>query len=167
MNWFIIIIIVVVVIVGAASPITCSAARWGIIFAQLFLGWGNQPRPVQLFCSRACCCSPGTSWGFQTKACFFRNVPHFDPGPVASWHVWLPRSPPVTGRMLRSRYPQAEPGQASRLPLNPHYSPRITLTLSLRPSQAVADAIPATKTRRPEPSFRANGSPLLLGWTPP
>lgn len=33
-------------------------------------------------------------------------------------------------------------------------------------SQAVADAVPATKTKRPEFSFRSSDSPVLLGWIP-
>ena len=75
----------------------------GRIFAQLFLGWGNQPRPEQLFCSRTCCSSTGTSWGFPAKPCFFRNSPHFDPRPVVSWDSPSVGSPgPLPGQGGRS-----------------------------------------------------------------
>ena len=99
-----------------------------MIFAQLFLGWGNQPRPEQLFCSRACCCSPGMSQGFPAKPCFFRNFPHFDPGPVVSWDgpsVGSPGPLPGPGGCSGAdtqKHLQVETGQASQLPPNPHCS---------------------------------------------
>lgn len=122
-----------------------------MIFAQFFLGWGNQPRPEQLFYSVAYCCSTGTSQGFPAKPCFFRNFPHFDPGPVVSWDGPSAGSPgPLPGPggcsgVDTQKHLQAELGPALQLPPNPRCSqPGIS---SVVPSQGSAHARSNTPRR--------------------